>query len=160
MSIQRVSRIAADGTTVSVTIGRHEFRCLKAGYGDKLETETGAEMGSQEIDYRTPGKYTTEELTLTFEYVKFHEEISPKLQFDGFGNEQMPIVVGVSHPDLGDDSDLLDLCRFVSQKDAVEAGSGARVVETTWTTDQIYWGEERKTRNKRDLSLPLNASNF
>jgi len=160
MSIQRVNRIAADGTTVTSTFGNKEIRCLKAGYGDKLETTPLTEMGSQEIDARTPGSYSTDELTITFEYVKFHEEFSPLLQDDGFGNEKLPIVIAVSHPDLGDDSDLLDGCRFVGQKDAVDNTNGARVVETTWTTDQIYWGEDRKTRNQRDLSVPLAATNF
>lgn len=160
MSIKRVNRIASDGTTVSITFGRHEIRCLKASYGDKIDTTPLTEMGSQQIDARTPGSYSTEEVTISIEYVKFHEEVAPLLQDDGFGNEKIPIVVAVSHPDLGDDSDLLDGSRFIGQKDSVENTNAARVVELTFSTDQIYWGEERKTRNQRDLSVPLAASNF
>ncbi len=160
MTIQRVDRIAADGTTVTTILGKHQIPALKASYGDKIEREVGSEMGSQQIDYETPGKYSTEVLALTFEYVRFHEDISPLLQTDGFGNERIPIVVAVSHPDLGSDSDLLDQCRFLSQKDSVDNTSGARVVETEWSTNQIYWGDERKTRNKLDLSQPLDISKF
>jgi hypothetical protein len=160
MSVKRVDRIAADGTTVTTTFGRHQIPALKAGYGDKIETETLSEMGVQEISVRTPGKYSTEELTISFEWTTYKSLLEPLLQKDGFGNEKIPIVVAVSHPDLGDDSDYLDLCRFVGQKEAPENSAAARVVETTWTVDQIYWGEERKTRNQLDLSQPLASSNF
>lgn len=160
MSIQRVDRIATDGTTVSITIGRHTVAALKAAYGDKLETATISEMGSQQIDARTPGSYSTEELTISFEYVTFHAEVAPLLQTDGFGNEKVPVVISESHPDLGDDSDLCDGCRFVSQKDSVENTNAARVVETTWTVDQVYWTDARKTRNQLNLSVPLASSNF
>jgi hypothetical protein len=160
MSIQRVDRIAVDGTTVTITLGRHQIAALKASYGDKIERATITEMGSQQIDAETPGNYSTEPLTISFEYITFHAEVMPLLQKDGFGNEKIPIVVGVSHPDAGDDSDLLDQCRFLEQKDSVENTNAARIVETTWSTNQVYWGEERKTRNQLDLSQPLAASNF
>lgn len=160
MSIKRVNRIAADGTTVTTTFGRHRIAALKASYGDKLETETLNEMGSQSIDARSPGKYSTDEFTITFEYVTFRERVSPLLQKDGFGNEKIPIVVGTFHPDLGSDSDLLDRCRFVGQKENPENTATPRSVECTFTVDQIYWGESRKTRNKLRPDLPLAASKF
>jgi len=160
MSIKRVNRIATDGTTVTVTLGRHQIPCLKATYGDKIETSFGAELGSQQIDYRTRGNYSTEELTITWEYVRYHSEVVPLLQLDGFGNEAISVVVSETHPDLGSDSDMLTGCRMTGQKDSIENTNAARVVETTWTTDQVYWGEVRKTRNQRNLSLPLDASKF
>jgi hypothetical protein len=160
MAITRTNRVALDGTTVTVTFGRQIVRLLAQSYSDSLETESGSHMGSQAIDYRTPGIYKTEQVSLKVESAEFREFILPLFQFDGFGNEKFPIVVGYSHPDIGYDSDMLDLCRVVNMAQATENSAKAFETELKLTTDQIYWGEERKTINKRDLSTPLGPSQF
>lgn len=160
MTIRRVDRIGLDGTTLSVTLGRIQVAALKASYGDKLETATLSEMGSQAIDVRTPGNYSTDEVAISFEAVTFRSEVLPRLQTTGFGNEKLPIVFGFTHPDLGDDSDLLIGCRVTNLAQAIENSNKALEVELKLTTDQIFWGNDRKTINSLDPSLPLDASQF
>ena len=161
MSLQRVNRIALDGTTVSVTFGRRQIPCLEASYGDKLEPADITEMGKQEISASTPGSYSCDEVTIKMELATYSSQFAPLLQKDGFGNSRMPIVVTWSHPDLGTDSDLLDACRFVgATQGSVKNDNAAHVMELKFKTTQIYWTNERKTRNQRDLSQPLAASKF
>jgi hypothetical protein len=160
MALRRLGPIAFDGTTINIAIGRTIVPCLKASYGDKLETQTISNMGSQKIDARTPGTYSTEEVSLTFESTKFRELVAPRLQVDGFGNERLQLVVAFSHPDIGYDSDLLDNCRITNGATALENSNKAAEVELKLTTDQIYWTQQRKTINKRDLSRPLSATRF
>ncbi len=160
MGMRRINGIGLDGTTVAVTIGRVQVVALKASYADKLETSPLTEMGSQSIDVRTPGNYVTEEVSLTFEAVRFRSELLPRLQSTGFGNEKLPIVVSFVHPDLGDDSDLLTGCRITNLSQAVENSNKALEVELKLTTDQIFWGNDRRTINSLDPSVPLDPSGF
>lgn len=160
MPIRRVARIALSGTDLTMTIGRHQIACRKASYGDKLETDSGSNMGSQQIDFRTRGSYTTEEAKITMESVVFRAELMPLFQQNGFGNEEIPIIFSFSHPDLGDDSDLLDEARFTNIAQALEASNKAFEVDFGITFNQLYLTDERKTINAIDPSVPLNASNF
>lgn len=160
MTMRHVDRIALDGTTVSVTFGRVEIKALKASYGDKIETTTLTEMGSQKIDYRTRGTYSTEEGKLTFESSTFRAIFGPLLQIDGFGNERIPLVIGYTHPDLGDDSDLLFQAQFVGLAQALENSNKALETEVTIVYNQIYWTDQRKTINQLDPSILLGASQF
>lgn len=160
MAIKRVSRIALSGTNITMTIGRHQIACRKASYGDKLETDSGSNMGSQQIDFRTMGTYTTDEAKITMESVVFRSEFMPLLQQNGFGNEEIPIIFSYSHPDLGDDSDLLDESRFTNLSQAIEASNKALEVDFGIVFNQLYLTDERKTINAIDPSVPLTTSNF
>lgn len=130
-----------------MTFGKTEIRCIKAGYGDKLEVGTLSEMGSQEIDEITPGTYATDELKVTMSSVRFRTEFMPAFPSGG-GNLQIPVVIGRSHPDLGDDSDLLEGCRCTNLGAAVENSNKAEEVEVTFKPRQVKWTNERKTINK------------
>jgi len=158
--IRRANHIAIDGTTVSATFGRNQIACVKAAYGDKVETAALSEMGSQRINVRSRGSYTTDEFSITFEETRFRAEFTPLLQRSGFANEMIPIVIGVFHPDLGSDSDLLEECRLLSISNEYENSNAVKLIETKWSTNQIYWTEARITINQRDLSQPLSASKF
>lgn len=160
MTMRHVDRIALDGTTVSLTFGRQEIKALKASYGDKIETAVLTEMGSQQIDYRTMGSYSTEEGKLTFEATTFRAIFAPLLQVDGFGNAPIPIVIGFTHPTLGDDSDLLMGARFVGLTQALENSNKALEVEVSIVYNQIFWTDNRLTINQLDLSVPLGVSGF
>lgn len=160
MTIQRVERTGLDGTTVFVMLGRNQIPAVKASYGDKLVTTTLTEMGKQEISVRSPGSYETDPVKITFEAVTYFAQVAPLLDKDGFGNRKLPIVIGNSHPDLGDESDLLNPCRYVETARETTNENNVQVIETTWTTDQIYWTNNRKTRNQLDLSQPLGNSQF
>lgn len=160
MSMRRVNKIALDGTTVTMMFGRNQIACKKASYADKLETEAVSNMGSQAINARTAGTYSTEEAKISMDAVVFRAEFYPLLQVDGYGNEQIPIVIAESHPDLGDDSDLLDQCRFTGISNAYENSNKAREVEFGIVFNQLYLGNDRKTLNKLDPAVPLAASKF
>jgi hypothetical protein len=160
MTMRRVHKIALDGTTVTMMFGRNQIACTKASYADKLETAVLNNMGSQAIDARTPGSYSTEEAKISMDAVVFRTELYPLLQVDGYGNEQIPIVIAESHPDLGDDSDLLDQARFTGISNAFENSNKAREVEFGIVFNQLYLGNDRKTLNKLNPEVPLTASKF
>ncbi len=161
MAINRVSRIAIDGTTVTIAFGRANIACTKASYGDGLTTGTLTSMGSQSIDARTLGTYKTEQATVSMDSVIFREELMPLLAADGFGNEVISaVVVNYGHPDLGFDSDALGEARFVGIAAAVENSEKAAEVEFKIDFNQLYWGNARITINQRDLTTPLPASRF
>lgn len=161
MSINRVSRIALDGTTVTIAFGRATIACTKASYGDGLTTGTLSSMGSQSIDARTRGTYKTEQATVSMDSVIFREEMMPLMAVDGFGNEELSaILVSYGHPDLGFDSDALGEARFVGLAAAIENSEKALEVEFKIDFNQLYWGNNRITINQRDLTTPLPASKF
>lgn len=160
MPFTRVNRIAADGTTVTVTIGKHVIPLLEISYGDSVESEDMSEMGVQEISASTPGQYKTDEITAKMAYDTWSSKFMPLAQKDGFGNERFQMVVSHSHPDLGSDSDLLDPCRYMGSKAAKQNSASPAVMEIKFKTQQVYWTDARKTLNQRDLSKPLAPSNF
>lgn len=161
MAITRVNRIALDGTTLTIAFGRVTIACTKASYGDGLTTGTLSSMGSQSVDARTRGTYKTEQATVSMDSVVFRAELMPLMAADGFGNEVLPaIIVAYQHPDLGFDSDALGEARFVGLAAAVENSEKAFEVEFKIDFNQLYWTNERKTVNQRDLLTPLPASSF
>ncbi len=147
MSIRRVANIGLDGSTVTTTFGKVELRCIKAAYGDKLETAKLSLMGGQTIDEITQGTYATDDLKVTMSSMRFRTEFLPAMPPSGGGTVRMPIVVGRSHPDAGSDSDLLEGCRCTNWGAAVENSNKAEEVELTFVVQQIKWGDERKTIN-------------
>lgn len=160
MTMRRVNKIAMDGTSITMMFGRNQMACTKASYADKLETATLSNMGSQSIDARTPGTYSTEEAKVSMDSVVFRAEFAPLLQVDGYGNEQIPIVFAYAHPDLGSDSDLLHQCRFTGIAQALENSNKANEVEFGITFNQLYLTDRRITINKRNPRVPLAASKF
>ena len=66
---------------------------------------------------------------------------------NGGGNVRMPIVIGRQHPDLGDDSDLLEGCSCKNLGAAVENSNKAEEVELVFSVQQVKWTDQRKTLN-------------
>lgn len=149
MPIKRVQGNGLDGSNVSTTFGKTAIPLIEASYGDSLETETLTNMGAQEIDERSLGTYKTEDGSLKMSATVFRSVFLPALAANGFGNVPFPMVVSVSHPDLGDDSDLLEQCRIVNLADAKAASASVLTVELKIVYNQIRWGSDRKTINKR-----------
>ncbi len=158
MTMKRVQNIGLDGSTVTLTIGRHQIPCLSGSYGDSLETETVSYMGSQRIDERTAGTYKTEPGKVKMTSIVFRAQLYPLLQKRGYGTEKFQAVFTVQHPDLGSDSDLLDGARFTSIAEAYENSAKSQEVEFGVVYDQLYLGDERKTINKLDTSQRLAPS--
>lgn len=145
--MQRVAGVGLDGSTVTASMGKLDLRLVKASYGDKLEPGFLSYMGSQQQDEQTQGSYKTDNAKLTMSAVEFRTKLMPAMPTNGGGNLRVPIVIGRSHPDLGDDSDLLEDCRCVNWAAAVENSNKAEEVELEYTVRQIKWTDERKTIN-------------
>lgn len=160
MGLRRVAGVGFDGSTVSITLGKVEIRVIKAAYGDKLTPETLSYMGSQSQDEMSPGVYSTDDTKITMSAVKFRTEFMPAMPATGGGNIRIPIVVSRSHPDLGDDSDLLEDCRCTNIPAAVENSAKLEEVELTFKTRQIKWTNERKTLNALAGAVPTGAIGF
>lgn len=148
MTMRKVQNVGLDGSTVSATIGKTAIRIIKASYGDKLEPGTLSYMGSQQIDEMTPGTYSVDDPKITMSAIRFRTEYMPLMPATGGGNVRMPIVIGRSHPDAGDDSDLLENCRCINWAAAVENSNKAEEVELVFKCQQIKWTDERKTINQ------------
>lgn len=160
MAIRRVIGIEVDGSIVTTTFGRHEIQCLSASYGDGLETTFLTEMGSQRQSAQTPGTYKTEDGAFKFRSTVFRALVMPLFPRRGFGNVTIPIVVGFSHPDIGNDSDLLATARFVNLKQAWENSNKAAEVEVKVTYQQVFWTSRRCTINALKGAVPVGASKF
>ncbi len=158
MTMRRVQHISLDGSTVAITIGRHEIPCISASYGDSLETETLTPMGSQSIEERTRGVYKTEAAKIKMSSLIFRSMLAPLLPKEGFGIQIFPIVVSYTHPDLGDDSDLLNESRFINTAIAVENSAKVLEVEFGIVFNQLYTTNKRITLNVRNPNIPLPTS--
>lgn len=153
MALRQVANVGLDGSTVTVTFGKTEIKCVKASYGDKLSKEKLRAMGEQKISEITQGTYDTDETKITMSAVRFRTEFLPKMPKEGGGNVRLALVIGRSHPDLGRDSDMLDGCQCINWGAAVENSAKAEEVELAFITQQIYWTSARKTLNQ--LTTPI-----
>jgi|PlaIllAssembly_1097288.scaffolds.fasta_scaffold46044_2 hypothetical protein len=160
MTIRRIDRTAADGTTLTITFGRHQIPVQSISYGDKIETQQGSNTGSQKIDWETPGSYSTEEAACKMEAILFRELMTPLMASDGISADTFSIVVTDSHPGFGDDSDLLEGAHFVGLKAARDNSNNAAMVEFGIKFKQIYWTNSRITINRRDMRKPIASSQF
>jgi hypothetical protein len=160
MSIRRVSKIAADGTTLTITFGTHQAKVLSISYGDHVETQQMSHAGSQAIDAETQGTYGVDDGVVKMESLEFRQSIMPLMRIDGFGADQFPIVVTDSHPQFGDDSDLLDRAHFVGLKAARDNSNNVATVEFGIKYQQVWWGNDRRTINRLDMSRPLIPTKF
>lgn len=160
MTIRSVDRTTLDGTSINVMIGRNPIPCLKSSYGDKLESETYSEMGSQEIDGRGDGTYKTTDAKITMASKTFRERFAPLLQVNGYGNEVFPVVFMYQHPRLGSDSDLLEECRVTGFDAALEASNKALEVEFGLVFNQLRLTDRRITINRVKGGVGQTASKF
>jgi len=160
MTVRSVSRTTFDGTTLSITFGRHTVPCISASYGDKVDPQHLSAMGSQQIDEVTEGGYSTERGSIKMTAKTFRSIVAPLMQERGFGSERIGVVATFYHPDTGDDSDYLEGCRIIGLKQALENSNSATTVELELDYCQIYWTNDRITINKLDTSEPLYSSNF
>lgn len=160
MGLRRVAGVGFDGSTVAIAFGKVEIRCMSASYGDGLKPEKLTYMGSQTIDEMSPGVYETEDAKIKMSAVKFRTEFMPAMPTQGGGNVRIPITVTRSHPDLGDDSDLLEGCRLMNLPAAIENSAKLEEVELTFSVQQIKWTNDRKTINALQGAVPVGASSF
>lgn len=145
--LTRVAGIGFDGSSVSTTIGKVPIQLIKASYGDSLETQWVQLMGQQTQGEQSMGSYKTTELSITMTAFVFRTVFLPAMPQNGGGNIYLPLVIGRSHPQLGDDSDLLDACRILNLSAAVENSAKVEEIELKGSITQIYWGDSRKTLN-------------
>lgn len=157
--IRRVSGLGLDGSTVSVTLGKIELPCISISYADKLEVGKLSMMGGQEIDEMTQGTYDTDEVSLKVSGKIYRSLLMPAMPKNGGGNVRIPIVVNFSHPDLGDDSDLLDACRLINWPASMDNTSTPHELDLKAVVQQIFWTHERKTINQL-RGVPIGAHKF
>ncbi len=146
--MQRVVGIGVDGTTVSVTMGKTVIPCTKAGYGDSIDPQFLSYMGSQEQDEQSDGVYKTDDAEITMSALNFRTVFMPALAANGAGNTRFPVVVLRTHPELGDDSDLLVDCRIKNLAAALENSGKIEETVIKLSVRQIKWTDARITINR------------
>lgn len=146
--IKRVVGLGLDGSNVESTFGKLPIPLVSASYGDKLEPGTLSKMGAQQIDEVTQGTYAIDEVSLKMSAVDFRTILMPAMPQHGGGNVRIPVVISISHPDLGDDSDLIESLRIINWAAAVENSNTAQTVELKGMATQIRWTHQRKTINQ------------
>lgn len=146
--LRRVIGVGLDGSTVNITLGKIEVPIIKADYGDKLETSWLSAMGSQEQDEQSPGTYKTDPLKLVVSAMVFRTLILPNFPNNGAGMVRMTIVVSRSHPEAGNDSDMLVDCRCMNFSAAADASNKVEEMPLEFSVRQIKWGRARKTINQ------------
>jgi hypothetical protein len=158
MPIRRVAGIEQDGTIVTCTIGRTEFRLISAAYGDSLETAVATEMGAQDQSARTPGTYKTETAKLKMRVTRARRDFLPYMPKYGMGNARLSLVIGFFHPDSGSDSDLLQGARLTKIGANYENSNKPGEMEFELEFLQLFWGESRRTINLPRNQIQLPAS--
>ncbi len=145
----RVIGLGFDGSTVTITIGKKEIRCIKAAYGDNIDPAWLAYMGEQENSEQTPGGYKTDNAKITMSSVVARADFFPLFPQSGGNLIRFPIVVGRTHPDIGSDSDMLSTCRWIKGAASVENSNKAEEVEFEFTVRQVLWTAKRISINAR-----------
>jgi hypothetical protein len=158
MPIRRVASSELDGTVITTSFGATQVPCAEATYGDDIETANYTPMGSQGGGRRTRGIYKTEEWSAKMSSFDFRTILVPAFPQHGAGNVVFPLTINRRHPDLGDDSDLLESCRCTNWGAAVKNSAEAEMVELKGTVQQIYWTDARITINVPDGSEQGTAS--
>lgn len=158
--IRRMIGVGLDGSNVAVTLGKIEVPLISISYGDKLEPAKLSAMGGQQIDEITQGTYDTDEVAIKVSAVNYRALIMPAMPIFGGGNVRMPITVSFSHPDLGDDSDLLDGCRLIGWPLSLDNTNAAQTLDLKAITRQIFWTSDRKTINLLRGIAPPGATGF
>lgn len=148
MSLSRVANIGLDGTTVTITIGKTTVPATSAKYGDALSPSKLAYMGAQDTAEITPGTYEADDAEIEFSAIVWRTVVMPALAANGYGNKPLSIVVSRSHPDAGDDSDLLEGCRLTKSAASTTNSSDAEKTTATFTVRQVRWTDARRTLNQ------------
>jgi len=141
-------------------MGRVSVEAIEISYGDKLDPAHLTNMGSHQIDTVSRGAYATEPGRLKIEAVRFRADIAPHVQRYGFGTERFPMVVSFSHPDLGEDSDLLENVAIIGLQSALKQGNEITVVELGLDYTQVRWTNDRRTINLLDTARRLDPTQF
>lgn len=150
MSIIRNKRLGLDGSTVTMQFGTLAIPCVSASYGDSLTTEWQPTMGSQERGEQSRGTYSCEDAKIVMSSVVYRTLFAPALPVNGAGNLIVPLVLSYVHPDLGDDSDLLEGCRLIGNTSSPENSAKIINVELTWSVSQVRMTDRRVTLNALD----------
>jgi hypothetical protein len=145
MAITRVAGVGLDGSANTITVGTVTMPFVNIKYGDKLNTEWQPTIGSQERGEQSRGMYEAVDVELELTDVVFRTLWMPAFPVNGAGNIRFPIVVSKVHPDLGDDSDLIEGCRWIGSDAAVEASSKVSTVPIKCTCALVRWTDARKT---------------
>lgn len=148
--MRHVAGKAVDGSIVSFFYAAQEWQITKIEYADNLTVADISQLGSQEIDAMTYGKYSVEEKT--FEMTKARWEEFLALLPNGFGNSRQTIVVRAEDPDtdlinsLGSQSDTLENCRITGVAGSYENSEAVSMVVIKFKPQQIRWSG--KTLNR------------
>lgn len=144
--LRRINGYELDGTCITMTLGRTQVDITKCAYGDSLTPEELRVMGKQTIEALTRGGYATDGGAFTLPGSVWRAELGPKLDAEGFGNREYPIIFSYTHPELGSDSDLV-MARIIKLGASGEQGGKAQENEFGLKIRQIFWTEDRKTIN-------------
>lgn len=141
--MRHVAGKAVDGSMVSFFFASQEWAITKIEYADNLTIADVSQLGSQEIDATTNGKYTTDEKT--FEMTKARWEEFLLLLPNGFGTVRNTIVVRAADPDtnllssLGSQADTLENCRISGVAGSYENSEAVSMVVIKYKPQQIRW---------------------
>jgi hypothetical protein len=141
--MRHVAGKAVDGSMVSFFYAGQEWAITKIEYADNLTIADVNQLGTQEIDATTNGKYTVEEKT--FEMTKARWEEFLFVMPNGFGNLRNPIVVRSEDPDtnlltsLGSQADTLENCRITGIAGSYENSEAVSMVVIKYKPQQIRW---------------------
>jgi hypothetical protein len=155
--MRHVAGKAVDGSMVSFFFAGLEVPITKVEYADNLTIASVNQLGTQEIEATTEGKYETEEKT--FEMTKARwEDFLTTLPGNNFGSVRFPIVVRAADPDinpltsLGSQADTLENCRITGIAGSYENSEAVSMVVIKYKPQQIKWSG--KTLNRvRGIAL-------
>jgi hypothetical protein len=149
--MRHVAGKAVDGSMVSFFFGGIEWPITKIEYADNLTIVSVNQMGTQEIEATTEGKYETEEKT--FEMTKARwEDFLAALPGNNFGSTRVPIVVRAADPDinpltsLGSQADTLENSRMTGVAGSYENSEAVSMMVIKYKPQQIKWSG--KTLNR------------
>lgn len=148
--MRHVAGKAVDGSMVSFFANGVEWPITKVEYADNLATADVVQLGSQEVEAITNGKYSTEEKT--FEMTKARWEEFLLAQPNGFGNVRFPIVIRAQDPDinpltsLGSQADTLIDCKINGVAGSYTNDESVAMVVIKYKPRQIRWSG--KTLNR------------
>lgn len=146
MAIRRAG-LNFDGSTVHITVGKIEIPVISESHGDNVKKEFVWKLGAQVPEADTPGQYEPEEGSIKMTTVNARTKLFPALARLGAAGTRVNAVITMFHPDIGDDSDLLEDFSILGGKQAVEASSKSIEIEfktryrlVRWTRRRICFG--------------------
>ena len=149
--MRHVAGKAVDGSMVSFFFAGVEVAITKIEYADNLTIASVSQLGTQEIEATTEGKYETEEKTFEMTKARWQDFLAT-LPGNNYGSVRVPIVVRAADPDinpltsLGAQADTLENCRITGVAGAYEASESVSMVVIKYKSQQIKWSG--KTLNR------------